>query len=72
MTKRCLEKQIFGFIREAEQGMAIKAFHRKHGLNKTPYYLSRGKFDGMTVSDAPFRPQHKGHYTPSARWGTRC
>ena len=52
MKKRFTEEQIIGFLREADRGMAVKELCRKHGFSEASYYLWRGKFGGMDVSDA--------------------
>ena len=52
VKKRFTEEQIIGFLREADRGMAVKELCRKHGFSEASYYLWRGKFGGMDVSDA--------------------
>jgi putative transposase len=52
VKKRFSEEQIIGFLREADRGMAVKELCRKHGFSEASYYLWRGKFGGMDVSDA--------------------
>jgi putative transposase len=52
VKKRFTEEQIIGFLREADKGMAVKDLCRKHGFSEASYYLWRGKFGGMDVSDA--------------------
>ena len=52
MKKRYSEKQIIGFLREAEAGMPVKELYRKHGFSEASYYLWRNKFGGMSVPDA--------------------
>lgn len=52
VKKRYSEEQIIGFLREADKGMAVKELCRKHGFSEASYYLWRGKFGGMDVSDA--------------------
>ncbi len=52
MKKRFTEEQIIGFLREADRGIAVKELCRKHGFSEASYYLWRGKFGGMDVSDA--------------------
>jgi putative transposase len=52
VKKRYTEEQIIGFLREADRGMAVKELCRKHGFSEASYYLWRGKFGGMDVSDA--------------------
>ena len=46
------EEQIIGFLREADKGVAVKELCRRHGFSEASYYLWRGKFGGMDVSDA--------------------
>jgi putative transposase len=52
VKKRFSEEQIIGFLREADKGMAVKELCRNHGFSEASYYLWRGKFGGMDVSDA--------------------
>jgi len=52
MKKRYTEEQIIGFLREADTGMPVKDLCRRHGFSEASYYLWRGKFGGMDVSDA--------------------
>jgi putative transposase len=52
VKKRYTEEQIIGFLREADKGMGVKELCRKHGFSEASYYLWRGKFGGMDVSDA--------------------
>ena len=52
MKKRYTEEQIIGFLREADTGVPVKDLCRKHGFSEASYYLWRGKFGGMDVSDA--------------------
>lgn len=52
MKKRYTEEQIIGFLREADTGLPVKELCRKHGFSEASYYLWRGKFGGMDVSDA--------------------
>jgi putative transposase len=52
VKKRYTEEQIIGFLREADKGVAVKELCRKHGFSEASYYLWRGKFGGMDVSDA--------------------
>jgi putative transposase len=52
MKKRFTEEQIIGFLREADAGMPIKDLCRRHGFSEASYYLWRGKFGGMDVTDA--------------------
>ena len=50
--RRYTEEQIIGFLREADAGVPVKELCRKHGFSEASYYLWRGKFGGMEVSDA--------------------
>jgi putative transposase len=52
VKKRYSEEQIIGFLREADKGVALKELCRKHGFSEASYYLWRGKYGGMDVSDA--------------------
>nr|CBA28258.1 Insertion element IS407 uncharacterized 10.0 kDa protein [Curvibacter putative symbiont of Hydra magnipapillata] len=52
VKKRFTEEQIIGFLREAEAGLAVAELCRRHGFSEASYYLWRGKFGGMNVSDA--------------------
>jgi putative transposase len=52
VKKRFSEEQIIGFLREADKGIAVKELCRKHGFSDASFYLWRGKFGGMDVSDA--------------------
>ena len=52
MKKRFTEEQIIGFLQEADAGMPVKDLCRKHGFSEASYYLWRGKFGGLGVSDA--------------------
>ena len=52
MKKRFSEEQIIGFLREADAGMPVKDLCRRHGFSDASYYLWRGKFGGLGVSDA--------------------
>ena len=52
MKKRYNEEQIIGFLREADKGVPVKELCRKHGFSDASFYLWRGKYGGMDVSDA--------------------
>ena len=52
MKKRFTEEQIIGFLKEADKGVPVKDLCRKHGFSDASYYLWRGKYGGMDVSDA--------------------
>lgn len=52
MKKYFSEEQIIGFLREADAGMPVKDLCRRHGFSEASYYLWRGKFGGLSVSEA--------------------
>jgi putative transposase len=52
VKKRFSEEQIIGFLREADKGVAVKELCRKHGFSDASFYLWRGKYGGMELSDA--------------------
>lgn len=52
MKKRYSEKQIIGFLQEADAGLTVKDLCRRHGFSEASYYLWRSKFGGMNVPDA--------------------
>ena len=52
MKKRFTEAQIVGFLREADGGLPVKDLCRRHGFSEASFYLWRGKYGGMNVSDA--------------------
>ena len=52
MKKRYTEEQIIGFLKEADKGVSVKDLCRRQGFSEASYYLWRGKFGGMDVSDA--------------------
>ena len=52
MKKRFSEEQIIGFLKEAERGIAVKELCRKYGFSDASFYIWRGKYGGMDVSDA--------------------
>ena len=52
MKKRYSDEQIIGFLREADAGVSVKDLCRWHGFSEASYYLWRGKYGGMNVSDA--------------------
>ncbi len=49
---RYSEDQIIGVLKEAEAGIPIAELCRKHGISDVTYYNWKGKYGGMTVSDA--------------------
>ncbi|KVC65810.1 transposase [Burkholderia ubonensis] len=51
--KKCFtEKQIIGFLKEAEAGVPVKELCRKHGFSDASFYTRRAKFRCMEVSEA--------------------
>jgi len=52
VKKRYTEEQIIGFLKEADRGVPVKELCRKHGFSEASFYLWRGKYGGMDVSDA--------------------
>jgi putative transposase len=38
VKKRYTEEQIIGFLKEADQGVAVKELCRKHGFSEPSYY----------------------------------
>jgi putative transposase len=52
VKKRYSEEQIIGFLKEADKGVPVKELCRKHGFSDASFYLWRGKYGGMDVSDA--------------------
>ena len=52
MKKRFSEEQIIGFLKEADKGVPVKELCRKHGFSDASFYLWRGKYGGMELSDA--------------------
>ena len=52
VNKRLKEKQIIGFLCEAEMGLLVAELCRRHGFAEATCNLWRNKFGGMSVSDA--------------------
>ena len=52
MKKRYTEEQIIGFLHEADAGLSVQELCRRHGFSEASYYLWRGKYGGMGVSEA--------------------
>jgi putative transposase len=52
VKKRFSEEQIIGFLKEADKGVPVKELCRKHGFSDASFYLWRGKYGGMELSDA--------------------
>lgn len=49
---RFSEEQIVGTLREAEAGASPKELCRLHGVSRETFYRWKGKFGGLTVSEA--------------------
>ena len=49
---RFTEEQIIGILREQETGIAVAELCRKHGVSSPTFYKWKGKFGGMSVSEA--------------------
>lgn len=47
MKKPFTEKQIIGFLREADAGLPVKDLGRKHGFSVQSYCAWKVKFGGM-------------------------
>jgi putative transposase len=52
VTKRFPEEELIGYLREAKSGLSVKELCLRHGFSEASYYLWRGKFGAITVSDA--------------------
>jgi len=52
VKKRFSEEHIIGFLKEADKGVPVKELCRKHGFSDASFYLWRGKYGGMELSDA--------------------
>ena len=51
MTKRLIDSQIVGILKEAEAGMSVPDVCRKHGVGQSTFYKWRSKYGGMEASD---------------------
>lgn len=52
MKRRLTDQQIISMIREQEAGLKTSEVCRKYGISDATFYKYKGKFGGMTVSDA--------------------
>lgn len=48
---RFTESQIVAVLKEGEAGMPVAELCRKHGISNATYYLWKGKFSGVQVSE---------------------
>ena len=51
-AKRFGEEQIIGILKQAEAGAKTKDLCREHGISEATFYNWKGKYGGMTVSEA--------------------
>ena len=52
MKRRLSDQQIISMIQEQEVGLKTSEVCRKYGISDATFYKYKGKFGGMTVSDA--------------------
>ena len=52
MERRLTDQQIISMIREQEAGLKTSEVCRKYGISDATFCKYKGKFGGMTVSDA--------------------
>ena len=45
------ESQVFGILKEADSGVAVKDVCRKYGISDATYYKWKSKYGGLEVSD---------------------
>ena len=50
--RRFTEEQIIRVLKESEAGAKTPELCRKHGVSEATFYNWKGKYGGMTVSDA--------------------
>ena len=50
--KRFSAEHIIKILKEAELGISVKKFCRKHGISRQTFYSWRNKYGGMEISDA--------------------
>jgi len=48
---RFTESQIFGILKQQENGIPTKELCREHGISPATFYNLKGKYGGMEVSD---------------------
>lgn len=49
---RFSEEQIVGILKEAEAGVSSREICRRHGISRETFYRWKGKFGGLSVSEA--------------------
>ena len=49
---RFTDEQIIGFLKQVENGVAVKELGRKAGFSDATFYKWRSKFGGMEASEA--------------------
>ena len=69
--KRFTEKQIIGFLKEAEAGIPVKELCRKHGFSDAAFYGWRAMFGGLQVKEAK-RSASSGPRTRAEEAPGRC
>jgi len=60
---RFTDEQIIGFLKQAENGVAVKELCRKHGFSDATFYKWRGRFGGMEVAEARRLKELEGENT---------
>lgn len=49
---RFSEEQIVGILKEAEAGVSSREVCRRHGISRETFYRWKGKYGGLSVSEA--------------------
>ena len=49
--KRYSEEQIFGVLKEAENGVKVSDLCRQHGISENTYFRWKSKYAGLELSD---------------------